>query len=219
MEQKIVIAISREYASGGKEIGELLSEDLGLHYYDKEILKLAADESGINEALFNEARSSFKKPSLFRGAKKVLSGEPLTPDSSDYTSEENLFKLQAKTIRDLAQRESCIIVGRCAGFTLKENPNVIRVFTHAPKWFRLEEAAKKKSLPPRELEKYVDRMTEQRAAYFEHFTGHKWYDVRNYDLCLDSSKLGYEKCVRMIEGYMNVRFGAGTVEALRAAKK
>jgi len=206
MNQRIVIAINREYGSGGKTIGEMLSADLGIHYYDKEILKLAADESGINEALFNNADENFKRTSLFHAARSVYRGELIPPESSSFTSNQNLFNYQARVINKLADTEACIIVGRCATFILQDRPNVVRVFVHAPRNFLLEQAAKKKSLPLRELEKFVERENKRRAGYTEYYTGEKWDDAHNYDLCLDSSKLGFEKCVDIIKGYMKVRF-------------
>ncbi len=206
MNQKIVIAIDREYGSGGKTVGEMLSKELGLHYYDKEILKLASDDSGINEALFANASENFKKTSLFRAARASYHGEVIPPESSDFTSDQNLFNYQAKVIRQLAETEACIIVGRCASFVLEDMDNVVRVFVHAPKDYLLARAAEVQSLSPRELEKYVDKTNANRAAYTKYYTGKEWADAHNYDLCLDSSKLGFDKCVEIIKGYMKVRF-------------
>ena len=206
MNQKIVITINREYGSGGKTIGEMLSEELGIHYYDKEILKLAADDSGISESLFNNADTNFKSTRLFKVARSIYNGELIPPESEDFTSTQNLFNYQAKIIKRLAQEESCIIVGRCGNFILKDMENVVRVFTHAPHYFLMQEAMKKKSLPPKELEQYVEKENKRRAAYNLYYTGEDWADAHNYDLCLDSSKLGFEKCVELIKGYMKVRF-------------
>lgn len=206
MNQKITIAINREYGSGGRTIGEMLAGDLGVHYYDKEILKIASVVSGINEALFNNADEMNRKTPIFRPVRNTGHDELIPPDSNDFTSDQNLFNYQAKVIRELCERESCVIVGRCAGSILREHPNVVRVFIHAPKPFLLEQAAKKKSLPPKELEKFVDKTNRRRAEYTEFYTGEKWIDAHNYDLCLDSSKLGFEKCVQIIKGYMKVRF-------------
>lgn len=202
MNQKITIAISREYGSGGRAIGEKLAEELGVHYYDKEILKLASVDSGINEALFNNAAEvNYKRP-LFRGGRGTLTNEVLPPESGDFLSDRNLFNYQAKTIRHLCETESCVIVGRCAPMILKDYTNVVRVFVHAPKAYLLENAAKKVSMPPRELEKYVEKMNKRRAAYTEYFTGMQWDDARNYDLCVDSSHLGIDGCVKLIKGLM-----------------
>ena len=139
MADNIVIAINREYGSGGKTIGEMLSKELGIHYYDKEILHLAADVSGINEALFVvKDEDTTARASLFRAASKVYTGELIAPGSRDFTSEQNLFNYQAKVIKTLAETESCIVVGRCADFVLKDYENVVSVFVHASKPFLLE---------------------------------------------------------------------------------
>ena len=120
---------------------------------------------------------------------------------------ENLFNYQAKIIKKLAEQdESCIIVGRCAEYVLKDYDNVLSVFIHAPKEYCLEQAAKKQSMSPKELEKYVQKVDKRKADYHRYYTGLEWTDARNYDLCLDSSKLGFERCVDEIIAYMNVRF-------------
>ncbi len=208
MERKnVVITIARQYGSGGKTVGEMLAEDLGIHYYDKELMKLASDDSGINEALFVKADEKLKSSLLFRVAKNVYQGELIPPESDDFTSNDNLFNYQAKIIKELAKQESCVIIGRCADFVLRDYDNVLSVFVHAPEDFCLEQAAKKHSMSTRELEKYIARTDKHRAEYYKYHTGREWTDARNYDLCLDSSKLGFERCVEEIKAYIRVRFG------------
>ena len=181
----VVITIARQYGSGGRTIGEMLAKKLNVHYYDKELMKLASDDSGINEALFVNADEKVKSTKLFHIAKK---------------------EYQAKIIRDLAKEESCVIIGRCADYVLKDYPNVLSVFIHAPKEYCLEGAAKKHSMSPKELERFINKTDKHRAEYYKYHTGREWTDARNYDLCLDSSKLGYERCVDEIISYMKVRF-------------
>lgn len=206
MNQRIVIAINREYGSGGRTIGNMLAENLGIHYYDKEILKLASDESGISENLFNKANDKDRSSLLHHIARSVYTGELISPESRDFTSDKNLFNYQAKIIKRLAETESCVIVGRCAGSILKNYPNVVRVFVHAPSYYLLERAAEMQSMPIRELEKYVEKENKRMAAYNDYYAGEKWDDAHNYDICLDSSKLGFEKCLELIKSYMRVRF-------------
>lgn len=185
-----VITIAREYGSGGRTIGEMLANDLNVHYYDKELMKLASDDSGINEALFAKADEKVKATSLFRIAKSAYSGELIPPESDDFVSNDNLFNYQAKIIRKLAEEESCVIIGRCSDYILKDYDNVLSVFIHAPLDFCLEQAAKKHSLSSKELEKFVERTNKRRAEYYKYHTGRNWTDAKNYDLCLDSSKIG-----------------------------
>ncbi len=207
MDKNIVITIARQYGSGGRTIAQMLSERLGIHYYDKELLRMASDDSGINEDLFSNADEKIKNTKLFKIAHSVYHGELIPPESEDFTSMENLFNYQAKIIKKLAEQdESCIIVGRCAEYVLKDYDNVLSVFIHAPKEYCLEQAAKKQSMSPKELEKYVQKVDKRKADYHRYYTGLEWTDARNYDLCLDSSKLGFERCVDEIIAYMNVRF-------------
>lgn len=204
--ENIVITIARQYGSGGKTVGEILAKKLNIHYYDKELMKLASDDSGINEALFVNADEKVKSTRLFHIAKSAYSGELIPPESDDFTSTNNLFNYQAKIIRRLAEEESCVIIGRCADYVLKEYDNVLSVFVHAPKDFCMEQAAKKHSMNAKELEKFITRTDKHRAEYYKYHTGREWTDARNYDLCLDSSKLGFDRCVEEIMAYMNVRF-------------
>lgn len=203
---KIVITIARQYGSGGRTIGQMLAKELGIQYYDKDLIRKASEESGISEALFAQADEATKKPILGKLFPKKESDDILDPSSSDYTSEENLFNYQAKIIRDLAQSESCVIIGRAADYILKDYDNVLSVFVHAPHDFLMEQAAKKHSMSAKELEKYIARIDKGRADYYMRHTGREWTDARNYDLCLDSSKLGFERCVEEIKAYMKVRF-------------
>lgn len=203
----VVITIARQYGSGGKTIGEMLSKDLGIHYYNKELMKLASEDSGINEALFVKADETVKSTLLYRIAKRVYQGELIPPENEDFTSTNNLFNYQAKIIKELAKEESCIIIGRCADYVLKDYDNVLSVFIHAPADFCLEQAALKHSMSKRELEKFIAKTDKRRAEYYKYHTGRDWTDARNYDLCLDSSKLGFERCVEEIKAYIKVRFG------------
>ena len=148
----------------------------------------------------------FQNTKLFKIAHSVYHGELIPPESEDFTSMENLFNYQAKIIRELAGKESCVIIGRCSNYILKDYPNVLRVFIHADWDFRMEKAAEKLSMSPKELEKYVQKVDKRKADYHRYYTGLEWTDARNYDLCLDSSKLGFERCVDEIIAYMNVRF-------------
>lgn len=205
--KNVVITIARQYGSGGRTIAQMLAERLNIHYYDKELLKLASDESGISEELFRNADEKIKSTKLFKIAHSVYKGELIPPESDDFTSMENLFNYQAEIIKKLAEQdESCVIVGRCAEYVLRDYDNVLSVFIHAPHEYCMEQAAKKQSLSPRELEKFIQKTDKRKADYHKYYTGLEWTDARNYDLCLDSSKLGFERCVKEIIAYMDVRF-------------
>ena len=206
MKEKVVITIARQYGSGGRTVGEMLAKRLDIHYYDKELMKLASEDSGINESLFANTDEKLKNTNLIKIAHRVYHGELISPESDDFVSTQNLFNYQAKIIKELAEQESCVIVGRCADFILKDYDNVLSVFIHAPHEYCMEQAAKKHSMPSKELERFILKTDKHRADYYKYYTGREWTDARNYDLCLDSSKLGYNRCVEEIISYMNVRF-------------
>ena len=203
-----VITIARGYGSGGKTIGKMLSRELDIEYYDRELLRRDSDESGISEHLFAQADEKLKSkgPKLLKVRRSAYTGQLLPPGSEDFTSYQNLFNYQAKVIKDLAEKESCVIVGRCADFVLKDYPNVMSVFIHADKDFCMERSLERNSMTRPEMERFIEKTDKYRGDFYRYYTGHQWEDARNYDLCLNSGKLGFEKCVEAIKGYMKVRF-------------
>ena len=198
-----VITIARGYGSGGKTVGKRLAEKLGIAYYDHDLIRLASEESGIHESLFGQADERVKgglckKSNPYRE-------NPLPPDSDEFVSDENLFALQAQTIRRLADEQSCVIVGRCADFVLKDRPELVRVFIHADREACIRNIMDMYGVSEKEAEKTMEKTNRARSAYYRYYTGHEWDNACNYDLCLDSSRLGYDKCVEIIEGYLEIR--------------
>lgn len=199
---RFVITIARGYGSGGRTIGKMLSEKLGVEFYDRDLIKLASEESGINEALFGQ--SDEKTKSVF--GSKVYKGEMISPDKKAFTGEENLFNYQAMVIKKLAEEKSCIIVGRCADFVLRDLKNVVRVFVYADEESCVRNVAEVKGiLDRREALKKISSIDKERAAYYKAHTGREWIDARNYDLCLNSGDLGFEKCTEIIASYLNIK--------------
>lgn len=202
----IVITIARQYGSGGKTIGEMLAKDLGISCYNREILKMASEDSGISEQLFGQVDEKLNAGILQKLIKRVYSGDLITPESDDFASKDNLFNYQAKIIKQLARQESCIIVGRCADFVLRNFDNVASVFVHADEEFCMARAMERNSMTPKEMERFIAKTDKYRGDFYKHYTGRDWVDARNYDLCLNSGKLGFEKCVEEIKSYLNIRF-------------
>lgn len=202
----IVITIARQYGSGGKTIGEMLAKDLGISCYNREILKMASEDSGISEQLFGQVDEKLNVGILQKLMKKVYSGDLITPESDDFVSEDNLFNYQAKIIKQLARQESCVIVGRCADFILRNFDNVASIFIHADEEFCMARAMERNSMTPKEMERFIAKTDKYRGDFYKHYTGRDWADARNYDLCLNSGKLGFEKCVEGIKSYLNIRF-------------
>lgn len=200
-----VITIARGYGSGGKTIGVMLAKELGVEFYDRDLLRMASDESGINEQLFAKADEKVKNTLLFKAARKVYNGELIPPDSDDFVSNQNLFNYQAKVIKELAATESCVIVGRCADFVLKDHKNVIRIFVHAPLDYCISNVVRLQSISEKEAEKKILLTDKTRSWYYKNYTGRNWDRAQNYDLCLNSNELGFEKCVEIVKSYLQIK--------------
>ncbi len=201
-----VITIARSYGSGGRKMGRLLAKELGYEYYDREILRIASDESGISEELFNQADETRQHMPLFRLARELYSGEVIPPDSDDFISNENLFRYQAKIIRELAATRNCVIVGRCANFILRGRENVTNVFVTAPVVDCVRRVMETDGLNLEEAEKKIKKIDKRRADYFKYFTGRQWHDAALYDLCLNTGHMDEHKCVDVVRAYMDARF-------------
>lgn len=205
----VVITIARHFGSGGKTVGEMLAKDLGINCYEKEIIRMASEDSGISELLFNQADEKLKRTPLFFGKAKKgeYKGKLIAPGSDEFVSDHNLFNYQAKIIRELAEKESCVIIGRAADYVLKDYPNVVRVFVHASKEYCVQQAIERASYIGKDYEKFVEKTDKYRSDFYRYYTGQEWTDARNYDLCLNSERLGYEGTMDAIEAYIKVRFG------------
>ena len=197
--EKFVITIARETGSGGLNITRKLSDALGVPYYDRDLLRKASEVSGIHERLFGAADERIGLKEMLSAAEKVYTGEVLPPYSDDFTSTRNLFSFQARIIKELAETESCIILGRCANYLLADRKDVLRVFIHAPLEAREERVASYSlAWSPREVTKYIRVEDKRRASYYRYYTGEEWRDAAGYDLSLNSGELGEEGCVRRI---------------------
>ncbi len=197
-----VITIARGYGSGGKTIGKRLANQLQIAYYDRDLIRIASEESGIHERLFGQVDERVKG-GLFKKA-AAHRDTPAQPDSGDFVSDDNLFALQAKTIQRLAAEQSCVIVGRCADYVLRDQPGVVRVFIHAGKEACIRNIVDMYGVSEKEAEKSMEKIDRARSDYYRYYTGHDWDNARNYDLCLDSSRLGFDKCVDIIKGYLDI---------------
>ena len=186
-------------------MGKLLAKELGYDYYDREILRIASDESGISEELFTRADENTRLP-LFRIARQVYTGEVIPPDSDDFISNENLFRYQAKIIRELASTRNCVIVGRCANYILRGRDNVMNVFVTAPVVDCVRRVMETDGLDLEEAEKRIRKTDKRRADYFKYFTGREWQDAALYDLCLNTGHMSEQKCLNIVKAYMEARF-------------
>lgn len=202
-----VITISRSAGSGGTTIGKLLAKHYGINFYDKEILRLASDDSGINEALFARADERVKTTTLFKVSKRVYNGELIPPASGDFTSDRNLFNYQAKVLRELAAQESYVVIGRAADFVLRDLPNVFKIYVYADEGFCTEHEAERLCISKEDAASRIKKLDKERNEFHRFYTGRSRDDCRNYDLCLNTRVFGFEGCVEMIEKYIDLKLG------------
>lgn len=198
-----VITIARGYGSGGRTIGKKLSEILSVPFYDRDLIYMASEESGINVRLFGQADEHVEK-GIFQPLSKPYQGGLIPPESSDFVSEENIFNYQAKVIKDLAAEKSCIIIGRCADYLLRDMDNVLRVFIWAPFETCVSTIMDLQSLSEKDAARKIKKIDSHRSDYYRYYTGRDWQDYSNYDLCLNTQKLGFDKTCDVIVNYLQL---------------
>ena len=202
--EKFVITIGREYGSGGRGIAHRLAEALGVRYYDKELIRMASEDSGISEALFNLTDEKLEDKFLRKHG--ISKGTLVSQPQPDRLTKEELFRFQSEIIRRVADmEESCIIIGRCGQYILRDRNDLVRVFIHADKDYCIEKLMHRYGISKEEATQLREKTDNGRAAYHKHYTGTEWLDVRNYDLVLDTSKLSQDDCIRIVSEYIKSR--------------
>lgn len=205
---KLVITIERQYGSGGRIVGQKLAKELGIPFYDDEILSMTAERSAVGEQYFRLADERAGNNLLHRivgGIRHNPLGTPKT--EGDVTSPENLFKFQSEVIRELAEQESCIIVGRCADFVLDATgkEDLVRVFVYADTPTCVRRTMEVDGiLDAQEAVSKLNKITKQRRDYHKYFTGKEWEDMTNYDLPINASKLELDQVVELIKTYIRM---------------
>lgn len=198
---KFVITIARGFGSGGKTVGKMLAKKLDINYYDDDLIKLASEESGINVELFGKA-DEHVKTNLFKRYNRSYGEKLISPDSDNFVSNDNLFSYQAKIIRDLADKQNCIIIGRCGDYVLRDNPNVIRLFFYADTASCVKNVVDMYAISEKEAKDRIESIDRTRAQYYRYYTGGEWNNVNNYDLCINTGRLGFERSAEVVLGYL-----------------
>ena len=193
-----VYTIGREYGSNGRLVGEALAARLGIKCYDKELLKNAAKESGLCEEIFENHDEKPTKSFLYSLVMDSYSTGSYTSTFLDMPLNNKIFLAQFDAIKQIAENESCVIVGRCADYALAKHPEVINIFVHANMDDRIRNVAKRKNLSENKARDLVNKTDKQRSSYYNYYTSKKWGEAKSYDLCLNTSKLTIEQCVDVI---------------------
>lgn len=206
MVNRYIITIGRQLGSGGREIGQKLSARLGIAFYDKELIRIASQQSGLKEEFFERVDEQ-KHFSLFPGILGLRTS--LTDDffSNYYLSNESLFRIQSDVMRTLAGEGSCIFVGRCADYVMKDERNCLNLFISADMADRIKRIAISHKLSDTKAKELIERTDKGRSSYYNYFSGKTWGAAESYHLCINSSVLGIDETVRLISHVAGSRFG------------
>lgn len=205
--ENYIITIARGFGSGGKQIGLLLSKKLGIPCYEKQILQMASDYSGISKALFVKSDEKVSGKKIAMALKKFPKINRMAePSQKDFVSDVNLFNIQAEIIRELAKTESCIIVGKCANYILKDYSNVVSVYVEAPRRACRATIMDRLDVTAQEADQMIYQTDKYRSDYYSYYTGGRsWTDPVAYDMTLNSERIGYEDCVEIITHYKDIK--------------
>ena len=198
---KFVIAITRTCGSGATSIGKILAKNLGVEIYDRNILRLASDDSGISEELFARADEDQKQSLLFRASQKVYSGGLIPPEKEDFTSNNNLFNYQAKVLRELADESNYVVIGRAADYVLRDKPGLVRVYIYASREKCIEKEMNRQKIDWKTADKFISKTDKYRRDYYRYFTGQEWEYMQNYDLCINTTQMTYERAAKAIQDF------------------
>lgn len=201
-----VITIARGFGSGGKEIGTMLSRELGIPCYENQILEMASDYSGIDHNEFLQVDEKLRGTYVSNWLAKIPMIKNAVPSEQEFVSDMQLFHIQAEIIRDLAMTESCIIIGKCADHILKNFNNVISIYIEAPRQACVESVCRKMHVTPRQADEMIRKTDKYRYDYYKYYAGGDWRNPVNYDLTLNSDRIGRERCVELIKEYVKIRF-------------
>lgn len=188
------VTIARQFGSGGHDIGKLVAENLGIEFYDKEILTLAAEESGIDVAHFEAADEKPTNSFLYSVA---MSGQ-IYANAGDFLTNDKLFAFQSNAMLKSAKENPGLFVGRCADYVLRDLPNVVKVFIHADDEERIKRVAEINNISESEAKSRIKKADKKRMSYYNFYAEGKWGDKSLYDLCINSSKLGVEGTADLI---------------------
>ena len=177
----IVVTISREYASGGRYVGKILADKLGINFYDKELIDLAAKESGLANKYIEEKEEESRKTE----------------------NDDRIFIAESKVIKNLAKTESCVIVGRCADYILKDNKDIMKVFLYSDEESKINRAVKYYGLNKKKALKQINKINKEREKHYKFYTNREWKDYHNYNLIINVDSKGVEKTAEYIKEYLN----------------
>lgn len=201
-----VVTFARGFGTGGKEIASKLAADLGIHCYENRILTLASQMTGLDEKIFQEVNEKIRISGFSSFLKGLPRAKSYIARNEKFKSDDKLFEFQSQIINNLADTESCVIVGKCADYVLRGRTNVVSVYIEAPRSFCVQRTIEHMGVTEEVAHKTIEQTDKFRADYYKYYThGNYWTNPVNYDMTLNSEKVGIEACVRVIEQYLVIK--------------
>ena len=197
-----ILTISRQYSSGGREIGKKLAEEWGIPFFDNELITRAAKESGFAVEAFESAESRATSSLLYSIARGMVTSGNIHTTFNNLSLDDRLYMAQVDVIKKVADEGPCVIVGRCADYILRKRTDVVSIFVMADMPFRVERAQRIDGMPSEKIEDNILKMDKRRYNYYNFHTGEKWGKAENYSLCLNSSRVGIDSAVECIKRYV-----------------
>jgi cytidylate kinase len=204
MDTKLIITIGRQFGSGGRDIGRKLADAFTIPFYDKELITLAASESGLCKEVFEKADER-ASDGLAHALSMGMSFMSVYTPYADILSSEGLFKIQSDAIRKLAQTESCVIVGRCADYILRDNPHCISFFIHDKLENRLRRIVERQQITVDQAKELIAKTDKSRAAYYDYYTNKTWGMSCSYNFSVDASVLGIDETILFMKHFIERR--------------
>ena len=198
-----VITITRQFGSGGREIGKKLAEAYGIPFYDNEIISRAAKDTGFAEAAFERAEDKASNSLLYSIAMGMNVFSSQDVGFSGLSLDDRIFLAQSKVIRNVAKEDPCVIVGRCADYILKNQENVVNLFIRATLDFRIKRAIEVEGIPKEKSAEMVMKKDKSRANYYKYHSGERWDNVLNYDFAIRSDLCGIDGTVACLKAYLD----------------
>lgn len=205
MNKNVIITISRQFGSNGREIGRQLAEYLDIGYYNKEIMEVIANDFGIDPDFFREENRNEQGLFSVSGRHKLSAITELSVNSE-------VYEKACELIQGISQRESAVIVGRCADYILKDHPNTIKLFIYSDLETRINWSISEYKVPARKARKFVHDKDERRAGFYEFYTGQKWGASSNYDMMINTSKMKTDDIIKMLSELYDIKMGTKTLK-------
>lgn len=202
--EKAIITIGRQLGSKGREIGRALAAKLNIPFYDKELIVEAAKQSGLSERMFENMDEKPTNSFLYSLVMSMQPGSGLYNQYNNFLNNDSIFKIQSDVIRSIADKGSCVIVGRCADYVLRGRENLVRVFIHADAKTRTERIMLRDNVSEKDARNAVSKADKRRGNYYNFYTNGVWGDVNNYDIAIDSGRLDVNKCVQLLADYIHL---------------